>query len=132
LYRALGSTRDPALAQRALDLALTDEPGATTGSAIVSSVAARNPDLAFDFAVRNRDKVEALVDEAARSRFIPGLAATSADPATIAKLRQYAERYMNAQSRRPADISIASIEDRLRIRNSRLDQATRWFEAHKG
>src|SRR3712207_7103042 len=32
LYRLLGSNRDPALARRALELALTEEPGATTRS----------------------------------------------------------------------------------------------------
>jgi aminopeptidase N len=130
LYRALGAAKDPALAPRALDLALTDEPGATTGSAIVAAVAQRHPDLAFDFATGHREQVEALVDESARTRFIPGLAATSANPETVAKLRLFAERYMTPQSRRPADISIASIEDRLRIRHSQLDQASRWFEAH--
>ena len=36
LYRLLGGARDPALAQRALELALTDEPGATNASQIIS------------------------------------------------------------------------------------------------
>jgi aminopeptidase N len=129
LYRALGAARDPVLARRALELALTDEPGATTSSAIISSVATANPDLAFQFAVERREAVNRLVDEASRSRFIPGLAAGSSDPATIERVRQYAERYMTPQSRRPADIAIASIEDRLRVRQSRLPDIGRWFEA---
>src|SRR3954465_9659061 len=45
LYRLLGTARDPALAQRALDLALAEEPGATTGSAIISAVSEEHPDL---------------------------------------------------------------------------------------
>jgi aminopeptidase N len=130
LYRQLGTARDPALAQRALELALTDEPGATTGSAIISTVAQVHPDLAFDFALRNRDKVQTLVDESSRSRFIPGLAATSGEAATAEKLRQYAERQMTPESRRPADISIAAIGDRLRIRQTRLPDISRWLEAH--
>ena len=36
---------------------------------------------------------------------------------------------MTAQSRRPADIAIASIRDRVRIRQTRLPEITRWFEA---
>ena len=130
LYRSLGSARDPEIARRALDLALTDEPGATTGSAIISSVSGRNPDLAFDFAVRNREKVETLVDESSRSRFIPGLAAGSSSPETIEKVRQFADRYMTPASRRPADIAIGSIQDRLRVRQGRLPDITRWLEAH--
>jgi aminopeptidase N len=129
LYRQLGAARDPALAQRALDLALTDEPGATTSSALISSVADAHPDLAFDFAIRNRTRVEPLVDSSSRSRFLPGLARGSADPAMIAKLEDYATRYMTAQSRRPADASIAAIRDRVRVRQERLPDITRWLEA---
>ncbi|MBV8687827.1 MAG: ERAP1-like C-terminal domain-containing protein [Alphaproteobacteria bacterium] len=129
LYRQLASARDPALAQRALELALTDEPGATTSSAIISDVAAAHPDLAFDFAIRNREKVEGLVDSSSRSRFVPRLGAGSADPAMIAKLEDYASRYMTAQSRRPADQAMASIRDRVRVRTERLPDITRWLEA---
>jgi len=129
LYRLLGAVRDPALAQRALDLALTDEPGATNGSQIIGAVAAVHPDLAFDFAIRNRERVEPLVDASSRSRFVPGLATGSWNPAMIAKLEQYAERHMTAQSRAPADRAIASIRDRIRVREQRLPDITRWLEA---
>jgi aminopeptidase N len=129
LYRLLGTARDPALAQRALDLALTDEPGATTGSAIISAVSGEHPDLAFDFAARNREKVEALVDASSRSRFLAGLGGGSADPAMIGKLEAYATRYMTPQSRGRVDVAIASIRDRIRVRTTRLPDITRWLEA---
>jgi aminopeptidase N len=129
LYRLLGTARDPALAQRALDLALTDEPGATTGSAIISAVSNEHPDLAFDFAARNREKVEALVDASSRSRFLAGLGGGSADPAMIGKLEAYATRYMTPQSRGRVDVAIASIRDRVRVRTTRLPDITRWLEA---
>ena len=131
LYGLLGSASDPALAQRALDLALTDEPGATNSARLVGSVAAAHPDLAFDFAVAHRERVEALVDATSRTRFLPGLASRSSDPAMIEKLRQYAERYMTPQSRAPADRAIASIQDRLRVRRDRLPDISRWFEARR-
>jgi aminopeptidase N len=131
LYGLLGSAEDPALAQRALDLALTDEPGATNSSQIIGAVAAAHPDLAFDFSLAHRDQVEPLIDSSSRSRFLPGLASGSADPAMIDKLRQYAERYMTPQSRAPADRAIASIQDRLRVRRDRLPDITRWFEARR-
>ena len=131
LYRLLGTARDPALAQRALDLALTDEPGATTGSAIISAVSDEHPDLAFDFAARNREKVEALVDASSRSRFLAGLGGGSADPAMIGKLEAYATRYMTPQSRGRVDVAIASIKDRIRVRTTRLPDITRWLEAKR-
>jgi aminopeptidase N len=117
------------LARRALDLALTGEPGATNASQIVSAVAAQHPDLAFDFALRNRERVMGLVDASSSSRFLPGLATRSADPAMVSKLRDYAARYMTPQSRGAADRAIAAIEDRVRVRRDRLPDITRWLEA---
>jgi len=129
IYRLLGAVRDPALAQRALDLALTEEPGATNSSQIISAVANNHPDLAFDFAVRNRARIEPLIDASSWSRFIPGLATESSDQAMVGKLRDYAERYMTAASRASADRAISSVEDRVRVRRDRLPDITRWLEA---
>jgi aminopeptidase N len=129
LYRQLASARDEALARRALELALTPEPGATNSSGIISAVAAQHPDLAFDFAIRHREQVEALVDISSRSRFIPQLGARSIDPAMIGRIEDYASHYLTPQSRRPADQAIASIRDRVRVRQTRLPDITRWFEA---
>lgn len=130
LYRLLASTRDEALARRALDLALTAEPGATNASAMISAVASYHPDLAFDFALANRERVAALVDASSASRYFPGLAGESSDPATVEKLGRYAGQFMTVQSRRPADIAIGRIQDRIRVRGTALPAITQWFEAH--
>jgi aminopeptidase N len=132
LYRLLGAARDPALAQRALDLALTPEPGATNSSSLISAVAVGHPDMTFDWALANRERVDPLVDASSRSRFIPGLASRSADPAMVGKLQSYAEHHMTPQSRGAADRAIASIQDRVRVRQQRLPDITRWFEARRG
>lgn len=58
LYDLLGTAKDKALAQRALELALTDEGGATTGASIIGRVSGQHPDLAFDFALAHREQVE--------------------------------------------------------------------------
>jgi aminopeptidase N len=131
LYRLLGGARDPALAQRALDLALTAEPGATNASQLMSSVAAAHPDLAFDFALAHRERVMALVDASSSSRFLPSLASRSADPAMVGKLTDYAARYMTPQSRGAADRAIAAIEDRVRVRRERLPDITRWLDTRR-
>jgi aminopeptidase N len=131
LYRLLGASRDPVLARRALDLALTPEPGATNSAGIISAVAGQHPDLAYDFALQNRDAVGALVDVSSRSRYIPGLAAGSSDPTMIAKLQDYATRHLTPESRRPADQAILAIQERARVRQTRLPDITRWLEAKK-
>jgi aminopeptidase N len=129
LYRLLGASKNPALARRALELALTQEPGATTSPGIISAVAGRHPDLAFDYAMQNRQAVEGFIDASSRVSFLPGLGASSTDPAMVAKLQDYATRYMTPESRRPADIAIGSITDRVRVRQTRLPDITRWLEA---
>jgi aminopeptidase N len=129
LYRQLASARDPALAQRALDLALTPEPGATNSAGIISAVAFQHPDLAFDFAIRHREQVEALVDISSRSRFVPQLGARSTDPAMVGRIDDYATRYLAPQSRRPADQAIAAIRDRIKVRETRVPDISRWLEA---
>ncbi len=132
MYRLLASTRDEALARRALALALTAEPGATNSSAIISAVAANHPDLAFDFAIANRETVNGFVDASSSTRFFPGLAGRSSSPATVSKLQDYATRYMTAQSRRPADIAIGRINDRLRVRRDALPAISGWFASRGG
>jgi aminopeptidase N len=129
LYRQLASARDEGLARRALELALTPEPGATNSAGIISGVAAQHPDLAFDFAIRHREQVEGLVDISSRSRFVPQLGARSTDPAMVGRIEDYATHYLTPQSRRPADQAIAAIRDRIRVRETRLPDISRWFEA---
>jgi len=132
LYGMIGAVRDEALARRALDLALTAEPGATNSSQIISAVSGVHPDMAFDFALANRERVEALVDASSRSRYLSGLASGSADPAMIGKLEAYATRYLTPESRRPADRAIAAIRDRVRVRTARLPEITRWLDGRRG
>jgi aminopeptidase N len=131
LYQLVGSAHDEGLARRALDLALTQEPGATNSSQIIGAVAGDHPDLAFDFALAHREQVEALVDASSRSRYLAGLAGGSSDPAMPGKLEAYATRYLTPQSRRPADRAIAAIRDRIRVRTERLPEITRWLEAQR-
>jgi len=110
-YRLLGSTTDAALAQRALDFAITGEAG-TSSAAIIAAVAAGNADLAFDFAMANRGKVDALLDTGGREGYIAGLAAASRDPAMIGKLEQLAASSA-ADERRPVEIRIAAMRQRF-------------------
>jgi aminopeptidase N len=113
MYHLLGATRDNALAQAALDLALTDEPGQTTSAGIISEVAGEHPDLAVDFSIANREKVESLVDVSSRSEYIPGLGARSRDRSMVGKLEAYAKAHLTPESRKPVDQAIAALNTRL-------------------
>jgi aminopeptidase N len=130
MYELLASAADPALARRALELAMTDEPGVTNSAAMLAQVAHRHPDMAFDFALANMAKVNERVDATSRSRFFPRLAAGSSNPATIAKIEAYAGANLAAGSRRDADTAIAGIRDRIKVRAERLPAIDAWVTAN--
>jgi len=131
LYTQLASAEDEALAAKALALALTAEPGETLSANMISKVAQLHPDMAFDFAVAHKDAVNAKVDAASSTKFIPGLAKTSADPAMIGKVTAYAAANLPAGSRGEAEKSVAAITDRIKARKAALPQITPWV-ARKG
>lgn len=126
-FASLGNAGDPKLAQKALELALTDEPGATTGAAIIAAVGLVNPDLAVDFALDHRKAYEAQIDASSRPRALARLGEASANPATIAKLDDYAARYLDPTSRSAIDQAIAKIRDRVATRERLLPEVTTWL-----
>ena len=128
----LSSAQDAALAQRALELALTDEPGATNSAGMIRTVAGLHPDLAFDFAVAHREQVDAKVDSTSRSRYYPRLANNSLDPAMVGKLKAYADKYVATGSRRATENAMANITYRIGVRKERLPAIDAWLAKHKG
>ncbi len=129
MYRLLGASRDIALANQALALALTPEPGATLSAAMIGSVAGEHPDLAVDFALANRAAVEALVDVSSTSEFIPGLANGSSDPAMVAKLTTYAEAHLKPESRKPVEQTIVAIQTRITSQPRIRSEVSNWLDA---
>ncbi len=113
MYALLGNAKDPALAQAALDLALTDEPGPTLSSAMIASVAEKNTDLAVDFVLSHLDQVNKFVDVSSRSRFVGRIAAGSSSADMPAKLDAYANTYLTPANRKPVDQAISAINTRL-------------------
>jgi len=127
LYRFLSTTEDEALARRALELSLTAEPGATNSAPMIARVASLHPELAFDFALAHLDAVDAKVDSSARSGFYPGIASGSSDPATIPKIKAYAEAHVAPNARRRVDTAIAQINYRIKIRAEHLPAIDAWL-----
>ena len=110
-YTLLGGAKDPVLARKALDFAVTGEAG-TSSASIIAAVAGEHPDLAFDFALANRAGIDALVDASGRAGYIAGLAAASRDPAMIGKLERFRDD-SPADERRGIERRIAQIRQRL-------------------
>ena len=127
LYGLLASAGDETLARRALELSLTDEPGATNGAQMLGTVAEQHPELAFDFAIAHADAVERIT--IASSRFFPRLASESLDPALAKRLDAFARTRFAAGSRRPAEAAIAMIGYRAAVARERLGAVDAWLRA---
>ncbi|MBR7801378.1 M1 family metallopeptidase [Undibacterium fentianense] len=128
-YELLASSNDPLLAQRALDLALTDEPGLTISAGMIRLVAGGHPDLAFDFALSHIDKINERVDATSRSRYFPLLAAESTDPKMIEKLESFAKTHLDVSARREVDTVIAGIQYKMKVKQERLPALKAWLDA---
>ncbi|MBO9710007.1 MAG: M1 family metallopeptidase [Caulobacter sp.] len=126
LYTQLASALDPALSAKALELAITAEPGETLSANMISRVALLHPDQAFDFAVAHKDAVNGKVDAASATKFIPGLGRRSADPAMIEKVQAYAKANLPEGSRGEADKTVAAVTDRIKTRKAALPAIEAW------
>lgn len=131
-YSLLAAPKDEALAKRALDMALTDEPGATNSAGMIGSVAREHPELAFDFAVAHREQVDTLVDSTSRARYYPMLGAGSSKPEMADKIRAFAEQHIAESSRRDAQTAISGIQTRVKLRAQRRPQIDAWLKQQRG
>ena len=130
-FSLLGRAKDDALDRKALDLALTDEPGKTNSADIISSVSVDKSGMAVDFALANYAAYEKLVDASSRSRAIGRLAGRSSDEAMVGKLEAYAQKYLTAESRKPIDQAISAIRDRVKSGAIKRAAATPWLNGMK-
>ena len=126
-FTLLASTHDPVLAQRALDLAVSDEPPATTTALMISTVATLHPDLAVDFAVAHWRGLEPLIEPDSRAQFIPHLASSGWHAALLGTLAKFGAAYIPANAQQELRKSEAEIRERSRERNARLPELGRWL-----
>jgi hypothetical protein len=130
LYQLLGRAKDEALARRALDLALTNEPGKTISAGMITAVSGQHPRLAIDFVLSHLAQVNQLIDSSGRSRFMQRLSASSRDPALIPILEGYAKANLAETDRKPIQQSV----DRIRYESAQAGrirtETAAWLAAH--
>jgi aminopeptidase N len=130
LYQLLGRAQDEALARRALDLALTSEPGQTISSGIITAVAAQHPRLAIEFVLAHLNQVNQLIDISGRSSFMQRLAGASHDASLIPVLEAYGKANLAPSDRKPIDRAIG----RIRAQSSQIGrisaETAAWLRTH--
>lgn len=93
---------------------------------MISRVAGNFPDMTFDWAVADKEAVNAKVDTSSRTRFIPSLGSGSSNPAMADKIKAYAAANLAEGSRKEAEKAAASVLNRAKIRQDRLPAITAW------
>jgi aminopeptidase N len=122
----LGAVKDPALANKALALALTDKPGKTTSAAIITAVAREHSEQAFDFFLAHRDAVLDLVDASGRTTYVERLASTANTQAMVDKLTAY-EKTIEPGAQKPVERALARIRNRLATDPRITSETTAWL-----
>ena len=122
----LGSAKDPALAARAIELVKAGEFTDPQRISLLSAIAGRHPDLAFDFATANTALINPLLETSSRSSYIVQLGGRSNDAAMPGKISAYAAKNLPAGSRGPADRTINSIRNRATFADRLRPAVTTW------
>jgi aminopeptidase N len=126
-YTLLGQAEDPALARKALDLAVSGEPAATTAPSMIQAVAGLHPGMAFDFATANWVRISAMLEPDTRAEFVPRLVADATDDLLLARLDVFAERNIPATARSELRKAKANVLYLSNVRRARLPEVDRWL-----
>jgi ERAP1-like C-terminal domain len=130
MYQILGSARDPALARRALELAVSGEPPRATVPGILRAVAVRHGAATFDFVASHWNRVMPLLAPSSLGWLPPKIAAASDDPDTAARLSEFARGAGRTCDPGEVRKAIASIRYLASIRQQRLAEIDRWLSDH--
>ncbi len=131
-FTRLAFARDPALAQRALQLSLTGEPEKTTAPSMVRDVGDEHPQMALDFAIAHADAINAVLEPDSRNSFIPRLAQKGSGDATIAKLGAYAKAHIPATAQGDVVRANSAIRAADSIKARVVPQVSTWLSSHRG
>ena len=129
-YNLLSSATDETLARRALELAITDEPGKTISAGMISTVAEAHPEMAFDFVLAHLAQVNPLIDLSGRSRFVAGLVSNSGNEALIPRLEAYGNATFTPQNRKPIETAVSRIRWRAANQGRIRSESAAWLKAH--
>jgi aminopeptidase N len=127
---AMARARDATLAQRALELTLTDAAPKQLAPNLIRAVAAQHPDLAWRFYLANRAAVDARLDPLQRLEFAPSLASGADDAARIAELQAFADRHIPAGSRTAVEQAVSQMRYNAEVRGRVRPEVDRWLAAH--
>jgi len=127
---ALSRTEDPALAQRALDFALSPQVQHSAGIVMIRAVAQRHPDIAWRFAMAHKAELDARSDPSEKLSFIPRLLRSASDLALADQLHAFAQANYPEGGRAESDKVEARVRQRADVRANQLPKLDAWLKSH--
>jgi aminopeptidase N len=127
VYVALAGVIDPSLAQRMVEIAMSDQIPAGGGPEIFQTLALLHSDLVWQLVVPRLDDPSLRIDKSDRWRLAADVAGYSVDSQRIADLQAYMAKNVPAEARRPFLAAIASIRQNQLYAAKVLPQIDGWI-----
>jgi len=122
----------PELAKRTLPLSLTDEMPASQAVSLVAWVATggEQPEIAWNFAQTNREKLDAKLSAMGVVRFVPYLMRGFSDARRATELETYAQKYMPAGAKSEVQKAAEQIRFNADLKARIVPEIRKWL-SHK-
>ncbi|MES1199480.1 MAG: M1 family metallopeptidase [Pseudomonadota bacterium] len=130
-YLALAHVRDPALAQRALDLSFDHDVAAALGTQMIATVADAHAHMAWDFAAAHQAELGERLDPLGKARYQPQLAVGSTDPAMGPILQNYINTQLPPELRRTGESFMQRFNEGQRLRRELPPQVDHWLDTRR-
>lgn len=124
---ALTYVEDAGLAQKTLELAVSDAVPKQYGPRMIQSTAQRQPDLAWAFVTTHQDAINARIDEMSRYRFVPSIARASNKPERAKELEQFFREKMPDAPTTDMQRAMGRIVTDGGVRENRLPEINDWL-----
>jgi aminopeptidase N len=128
-YHAMAMALAPELAKRTLPLALTDELPSSRAIFVVNWVAraGEQPEIAWNFAQMNREKLDAKLSAVLAVRFVPYLMRGFSDPQHATELETYAQKYMPAGAKSEVEKAAEEIRFNADLKARSIPEIHKWL-----
>jgi aminopeptidase N len=129
-YDALAAARDPKLAEKALQISLTDELPTSRALHLAGKVArySEHPDLAWDFAKANMKALLEKTDAVGANSFAPSLFVFFSEKSRADELKAYAKSNLPAASAKEVAKAVDEVEFRAEFKKRLVPQLNNWIE----
>jgi aminopeptidase N len=129
LYDAMAAALSPELAKRTLPLSLTEELPASKAVFLVIEVATagEQPEIAWDFAQANREKLDAKLSAYLAARFVPNVMRGFSEAQRATELETYAQKYMPAGAKSEVEKAAEEIRFNADFKAQILPEIHKWL-----